>query len=765
MFNRLKEHSLRNGGNPHVRRPNLQNFDDFKVYWEERRLWKWADNQRTLFNKSGTALAPHRRDLLISIGYGRKAFQAKKKNTDDADERFQIMLEWLNAFAEEYRHCRVPSTGPTESLYHRIRRQQSAYELGTLSEERFNKLNKVVGFVWQLKKRKRVELSPAASSQTLDTAALPQHTVISEATNTSAAGDSSIAEPLEPRQSKRRRRTALTEGEEMTNEEINNMTSPVPLPASNPNPTKESDSNEESSTDDHDGSAPAEYDDQSYDGDTSFPPFGEDNSRISEHSTKAEEEHSSTMSNQQEATIEPPEDVGQDANEEGIADTQGSAWSFLTKGISMVRGLISSPSAKSEKGRNSSSDEEEASRTRQTPRRHVSGKEGSSTDDQDGPSPAKNDEQSHDGETQFPPADDDNFHISEHSANAEEEEEEEEEEPSSMSNQQEEAVSVANVEPPVDGSDRDKDGSTTAHGSARSLLAEGMSILRGTMPADDKALLVDKLKEAQRLIEQNPASDSPLEGSRKDQGDASSPHQDTSQAKGPDDNDSREEEHIDTSIAQASNVAPRRESPALANNRKTSIRRRSTQMPKLFVDGKPFLKPRPPLPWEKPVYFETSSSSGSECEEISNAGSSSASEVKDSPCLPESRPLEDSSQAKASMGEEHADASTVQASNIAPRRESRTPVSTRKNPARRRHRTQMPKLFVDGKPFLKPRPPRPWEKEVTFDTSSSEGWSSSDADEEEDEVPAGNGEAPVPSIVTVSTDPASESAKQDKDRR
>ena len=33
----------------------------------------------------------------------------------------------------------------------------------------------------------------------------------------------------------------------------------------------------------------------------------------------------------------------------------------------------------------------------------------------------------------------------------------------------------------------------------------------------------------------------------------------------------------------------------------------------------------------------------------------------------------------------------------------------------------MPKLFVDGKRFLKPRPPMPWEKEVTFDMNSSSG--------------------------------------------
>ena len=724
MFNRLKEHSLRNGGNPHVRRPNLQNFDDFKVYWEERRLWKWADNQRTLFNKSGTALAPHRRDLLISIGYGRKAFQAKKKNTDDADERFQIMLEWLNAFAEEYRHCRVPSTGPTESLYHWIRRQQSANELGTLSEERFNKLNKVEGFVWELKKRKRVESSPAASSQTLNTAALPQHPVMSEATSTSAVGDCSIAEPLEPRQSKRRRRTALTEGE-MSNE-INNMTSPVPLPASNPSPTKES-CKEESSTDDHDGPAPAEYDSHSYDGDTSYPQMDEDCSHISEHSAKAEEDQSSTMRNQQEATFEPDEDVGQNANEERIADTRGSAWSFLTKGISLVRGL--SPSAKSEKQRNLSSDKEEAPRTRQKQQCLMSGEEDTSTDDQDGPAPAENDE----------------------------------------------------FETPVDGSDHDKDDSTKAHGSARSLLAEGMSILRGAMSTDYKALLIEKLKEAQRLLEQSPPSeakdstclsDSSLEGSRKEHSDGPSPLEDTSQAKGSGDNDSSEEHHVDTSIAQASHVAPRRESPALANNSKPSTRRRrrSTQMPKLFVDGRRFLKPRPPLPWEKPVYFEPSSSSGSECEEISNAGSSSASEAKDSRNLPESHsPHEDTSQAKGSR-EEHADASTVQASNIAQRRESPTPVSTRKTRTRRRRSsTQMPKLFVDGKPFLKPRPPMPWEKEVTFDTSSSEGWSSSsDAEEDEQqahEVPAGNGEAPPVDIVTFSSDPTSETAKQDKGSR
>ena len=85
----------------------------------------------------------------------------------------------------------------------------------------------------------------------------------------------------------------------------------------------------------------------------------------------------------------------------------------------------------------------------------------------------------------------------------------------------------------------------------------------------------------------------------------------------------------------------------------------------------------------------------------------------------------------------------------------------------------MPKLFVDGKRFLKPRPPRPWEKEVTFDMNSSSGseaeglpYYSSDMEQAETfsgnqahAFPAGNDETRIPSFVTFSTDPTSETTK------
>ena len=61
----------------------------------------------------------------------------------------------------------------------------------------------------------------------------------------------------------------------------------------------------------------------------------------------------------------------------------------------------------------------------------------------------------------------------------------------------------------------------------------------------------------------------------------------------------------------------------------------------------------------------------------------------------------------------------------------------------RRRRIAIPKLFVDGRRFLKPRPPRPWEKEVTFNMDSSsgsevEGLPYMNSDEEEELEQAGH---------------------------
>ena len=496
----------------HVKRPKRLRAGE--VSTPERRahtaLHNFYRTYRREYQNEFSGMSKYRRDKLEAIpGFKqiiadspwkeKREIPQKRKQRDHKawTKKFEELLEFVSKFG----HCYV-TFSENPKLYKWIVKQRVDRAKKILPEDRIAKLSGLKGFDWTLKdfrrkKRAREAVSalPSASEATIDA---PEN----------GTGDSGSTEPLNQstHRSKRRRRIVRNDDDddEMTEENNNTALSAQLLPASSRDPCsdeeaddeRDSDDGEESSTDYH-RHAPEDYSyEQSHDGETDFPLFGDPSSNSSKHSVDAD----------------------------------------------------------------------------------------------DGPAPAEDDEQSYEGGTNFPPANDDNSHNYEHSANAEEEQ------PSSRLNQQEETF-----KPPEDVGNHtnNEEGIVDTQGSAWALFTKGIYIVRGLMPAHGKRLVDDievKVKEAQRFLEQSSAylpESCPLE--------------DTSQANG-----SRERQG-DASTVRASNVAQPRESMALANNRKTPTRRR-IQMPKLFVDGKRFLKPRPPRPWEKEVTFDMNSSSGSEAE-------------------------------------------------------------------------------------------------------------------------------------------------------
>ena len=211
--------------------------------------------------------------------------------------------------------------------------------------------------------------------------------------------------------------------------------------------------------------------------------------------------------------------------------------------------------------------------------------------------------------------------------------------------QQDETVPVGNTERSdgAGGNDGNEEGT-----GAVALLTNCISTVRDSMLSHDERRLIDnKLKELKQLLEQRSAT-----AANDTRNLPANPVRDSSQGEPSDDNGCSEV-GADTSARRVSSAARRKEglthsktrkndhrkpdndnirtiaagrvtilAPGTTQFRKNSpdssnpktYRRRCIVMPKLFVDGEPFLKPRPPRPWEKEVTFNMDSSSGSEVE-------------------------------------------------------------------------------------------------------------------------------------------------------
>ena len=529
-----------------------------------RSLYNFYQTYRREYRDEFSGLSKYRRDKLEALpGFlqliadcSKEKWEApdkrKRRENEDWNKMFQLLLE----FDLEFKHCDVTKNF-NRKLYNWIIRQRVARQKGLLDEYRIAKLSELKGFKWtvkdyQRKKRAREEAlstSPPASEATGNAS----ENVRDDPGSSVAPSESAQSE----HRSKRRHRTAAVNTDGKT-DDANTTTSPRQVRASNPSISASGKQTVPSDSDSDDDDEEEDLQLISLLRRRSAPSSAAGTTEVADHS---------------------PNEVPGDH----------------------VR--ISSPTARSDTSSASDNVEMEAAGPRQSLSSHSSDDEGSSTNRQNEEpqnAPEENNGHSDDDNATFPMNDDDDDDSSPDTSNGAGEGQS-----LTKTIQQGGTVSEDTFAPSEDAG---RDGNKEEGTAALEQITEGISVLRGLLPSHGVVLMDDveeKLKEAQQLLEQSSAPE-PNDSSTCS---PENPLEDTSQAKGPDDNRSIEE-HSDASTVQASNVAPRRESPAF---HKTYRRRRIT-MPKLFVDGKRFLKPRPPRPWEKEVTFDMNSSSGSDAE-------------------------------------------------------------------------------------------------------------------------------------------------------
>ena len=102
---------------------------------EHRQLWKWLHRQRRKYSLN--TLEPGRRDKLLALGIEWKLHQL----TGSRDEGWEKHFKRLCAFRTKYGHCNaIDQHNDFPKLHNFVKDQRYRYGIGTLEEDRFNKL-------------------------------------------------------------------------------------------------------------------------------------------------------------------------------------------------------------------------------------------------------------------------------------------------------------------------------------------------------------------------------------------------------------------------------------------------------------------------------------------------------------------------------------------------------------------------------------------------------------------------------------------------